>query len=77
MDANQLSEDYVFKLSVLATAGLAVMWLAFWIAIIVRRDQRIAFTEKRRKATPFKAGDIRRICEAKPIFAPIRLVLAV
>ena len=34
-------------------------------------------TEKRRKATPFRAGDIRRICEAKPIFARIRLVLAV
>ena len=39
--------------------------------------QFAVITEKRRKATPFRAGDIRRICEAKPIFARIRLVLAV
>jgi hypothetical protein len=38
MDATQVSEGYVFKLSVLATAGLAAMWLAFWVAVIVRRD---------------------------------------
>ncbi len=37
-------------------------------------DTSQKLTEKRRKAPPFRAGDIRRICEAKPISARIRLM---
>jgi hypothetical protein len=34
-----ISEVYVFRLSVLATVGLAIMWLAFWIAVSFRHKQ--------------------------------------
>ncbi|PYX92051.1 MAG: hypothetical protein DMG67_08055 [Acidobacteria bacterium] len=34
----QLGPDDIFKLSVLATTGLAVMWLGFWIAVILRKE---------------------------------------
>ena len=33
-----LSPDYIFKLSVLATTGLAVMWAAFWFAVVRSKE---------------------------------------
>lgn len=38
MQTSPLSPDYVFKLSVLATVGLVLCWVAFWIAVIVRKE---------------------------------------
>jgi len=38
MQANQLSPDYIFKLSVLATVGLVLMWLGFWTVVIFRKE---------------------------------------
>ncbi len=35
---SQLGPDDIFKLSVLATTGLAVMWLGFWISVILRKE---------------------------------------
>jgi hypothetical protein len=30
--------DFIFELSVLATTGLALMWVAFWAAITIRKE---------------------------------------
>lgn len=34
----QLGPEDIFKLSVLATAGLAAMWIAFWAAVVLRKE---------------------------------------
>jgi hypothetical protein len=33
-----VSQEYIFRLSILATSGLAVMWTIFWIAVIRARE---------------------------------------
>src|SRR5713226_3016859 len=35
---SQLGPEDIFRLSVLATAGLAAMWLAFWAAVVLRKE---------------------------------------
>lgn len=37
-DTVELSAQYIIWLSVLATAGLVVMWTAFWIAVVKRGE---------------------------------------
>lgn len=38
MQTEPLSPDFVFRLSVLATTGLVLCWVAFWVAVIVRQE---------------------------------------
>jgi hypothetical protein len=38
MQTDPLSPDFVFRLSVLATTGLVLCWVAFWVAVIVRKE---------------------------------------
>jgi hypothetical protein len=34
----QLAQEYIFYLSILATVGLAIMWIAFWVVVYLRRE---------------------------------------
>jgi divalent metal cation (Fe/Co/Zn/Cd) transporter len=36
--SSELSPQYILWLSILATAGLAIMWAVFWFAIIRRQE---------------------------------------
>jgi hypothetical protein len=38
MQTDPLGPDFVFKLSVLATGGLVLCWTAFWVAVIVLKQ---------------------------------------
>ncbi|HEV3027599.1 MAG TPA: hypothetical protein VG457_08515 [Planctomycetota bacterium] len=35
----ELSADYIWRLSLLATCGLVIMWVAFWIVVRLSRER--------------------------------------
>jgi len=65
-DAVQMSSEYVWWLSVLATAGLCLMWTVFWIAVW-RRNESI--TEILTKPEFFKVVTVMGVIAATVVLS--------
>jgi len=68
MQTSPLSPDYIFKLSLLATGGLALMWLGFWTTVVIRKENIQAILSS--------SGFFRTVCVMGVVAGTVVLSLA-